>query len=105
MTTSFNSDITTAFTAVNTELDETQAVCDLINTQVDSAVVELAESATNVDSAVDTAVAAMATAAGRINTAVALAILEFDKSIISFSAINSWSIFSISIVPPVVLVP
>ena len=72
MSASFNSDITTALTAVNTELDETQAVCDLINTQVDSAIVELAESAANVDSAVDTAVAAMATAAGRVNTAVAL---------------------------------
>ena len=65
-----NSDIDTALTAVNTELDETQAICDLINTQVDTAVTELAESAVNVDSSVDTALSAMTTAAGRINTAV-----------------------------------
>ena len=79
MSSSFNSDITTALTAINTELDETQAVCDLINTQVDSAIAELAEAATNVDSNVDTALAAITTAAGRVNTAVALANLEFDK--------------------------
>ena len=42
-----NTDIdTTAFAAVNTELDETQAICDLINTQVDSAVTELAKAVT-----------------------------------------------------------
>jgi len=76
---SSNSDITTALTAINTELDETQAVCDLINTQVDSAVSELGESATQVDSSVDTALAAIATAAGRVNTAVELANLEYDK--------------------------
>ena len=43
---SSNSDITTAFTAINTELDETQGVCDLINTQVDSAVTEIAKAVT-----------------------------------------------------------
>ena len=75
---SSNSDITTALTAVNTELDETQAICDLINTQVDSAVSELAEAATNVDNGIDTAVAAITTALGRVNTAVALANTEFD---------------------------
>ena len=75
-----NNDITTAFTAVNTELDETQAICDLINTQVDTAVTELAESAVNVDSSVDTALSAMTTASGRINTAVQLANAEFDQS-------------------------
>ena len=73
-----NSDITTALTAINTELDETQAICDLINTQVDSAVSELGEAATLVDSGVDTATAAIATALGRVNTAVALANTEFD---------------------------
>ena len=76
---SSNSDITTALTAINTELDETQAVCDLINTQVDEAVTQLAESATQVDASVDTALAAITTAAGRVNTAVALANLEYDK--------------------------
>ena len=73
-----NNDITTALTAVNTELDETQSICDLINTQVDSAVSELSETATNVDSGIDTAVAAITTALGRVNTAVALANTEFD---------------------------
>jgi hypothetical protein len=73
-----NSDITTALTAVNTELNETQAICDAINTQVDSAVTELAESAINVDNSIDTATAAITTALGRVNTAVALANVEFD---------------------------
>ena len=73
-----NSDITTALTATNTEMDETQAICDLINTQVDSAVAELAEAATLVDSNIDTAVAAITTALGRVNTAVALGNTEFD---------------------------
>ncbi len=41
-----NSDISTAFTAINTELDETQAICDLINTQVDSGVTEIAKAVT-----------------------------------------------------------
>ena len=74
-----NTDIDTAFTAVNTELDETQASCDLINTQVDAAVVELAEAGTQVDESIDTALAAILTATGRINTAVGLANDEFDK--------------------------
>tara|TARA_R100000808_G_scaffold5394_1_gene16472 strand:- start:1226 stop:3310 length:2085 start_codon:yes stop_codon:yes gene_type:complete len=43
-----NSDITTALTAVNTELDETQAVCDLINTQTDSAVSSLSSATTEI---------------------------------------------------------
>ena len=73
-----NSDITTALTVVNTELNETQAICDDINTQVDSAVTELAESATNVDNSIDTAATAITTALGRVNTAVALANIEFD---------------------------
>ena len=78
MSSSFNSDITTALTATNTELDETQAICDLINTQVDSAVTQLGEAETQVDSGIDTALSAITTAAGRINTAVALANAEFD---------------------------
>jgi len=73
-----NSDVTTALTAANTEMDETQAICDLINTQVDAAVAELAEAVTNVDSSVDTALAAITTALGRVNTAVALGNTEFD---------------------------
>ena len=39
---SSNTDITTALTAVNTELDETQAICDLINGEVDKAFAEVA---------------------------------------------------------------
>ena len=73
---------TTAFDATNTELDETQAICDLINTQVDAAVSEIAEAATQVDAGVDTALAAIATAAGRINTAVGLANGQFDAGVL-----------------------
>ena len=75
---SSNSDITTALTAMNTEIDECLVIADLINTQVDSAVTELAEAATLVDSNIDTAVAAITTALGRVNTAVALGNAEFD---------------------------
>ena len=73
------SDITTAFTAINAELDETQAVCDELNTNVDAAVTQLGEAATQVDASIDTALGAIVTAAGRINTAVALANDEFDE--------------------------
>ena len=72
-------DLSTALTAANTELDETQTVCDSINTNVAAAVTQLGEAATAVDANIDTATAAIATAAGRIDTAVQLANLEFDK--------------------------
>jgi|19_taG_2_1085344.scaffolds.fasta_scaffold01174_7 hypothetical protein len=75
-----NSDITTAFTAANTELDETQAICDDLNTNIDLASTQITEVVTQVDSSVDTALGAMATAAGRIDTAVQLANAEFDKA-------------------------
>ena len=84
-----SSDVTTALTAINTELDETQAICDLINTQVDAAVVELAESATLVDNNIDTACAAIATAAGRINTAVGLANGQFDAAVLEAAQAES----------------
>lgn len=74
-----NTDITTALTAINTEMDETQAIADLINTQVDAAVVEIGEMATNVDDNVDTALTAMKTAADKINTAIGLANDEYDE--------------------------
>ena len=74
-----NADITTGLTAINTEMDETQAVADLINTQVDAAVTEIAEMAINVDANVDTALAAMKTAADKINTAIGLANDEYDE--------------------------
>ena len=48
MSSSWNSDITTALTAVNTELDETQLVCDAINTNADSAVTALGNMATEI---------------------------------------------------------
>ena len=65
-----NSDITTALTATNTELDETQAICDLINTQVDAAVTEIAETVTNIDDNVDTALSAMNTSADKMKAAI-----------------------------------
>lgn len=74
-----NGDITTGLTAINTEMDETQAVADLINTQVNAAVTEIAEMAINVDTNVDTALAAMKTAADKINTAIGLANDEYDE--------------------------
>jgi len=75
-----NTDIATAFTALKTELDETQAIADLINTQVDSAVTEIAEMVTNIDDNVDTALAAMKASADKINAAIELANAEFDKA-------------------------
>ena len=70
--------INTALVAMVSELNETQAICDLINTQVDSALAEIAEASTNVDSNIDTALSAITTALGRVNTAVILANVEFD---------------------------
>ena len=81
-----NSDITTALTAINTELDETQAICDDLNTQVDAAVVQLGESATQVDADVDTALSAINTAADRVNAAVVLANTQFDSAVVSNTA-------------------
>jgi hypothetical protein len=114
MSTSFNSDIGTAFTAVNTELDETQAICDLINTQADSAVTalgnmateialanaqideapaeivlaqaEVVETATLIDGGIDTAVAAVKTATDLINAEVDKAELEADKAEVEVDA-------------------
>ena len=114
MSASFNSDITTAFTATNTELDETQAICDLINTQADSAVValgnmgteiglanaevdlanpevdlakaEIAETVTLIDGGVDTAITAVKTAADLVNAEVDKAELEADKAEVEVDA-------------------
>jgi hypothetical protein len=77
-----NTDISTALIAINAELDETQIVCDLINTQVDAAVVEIAESAVQVDGDVDTALSAIATASGKVNTAIELANSQFDAGVL-----------------------
>ena len=81
-----NSDITTALTAINTELDETQAICDELNIQVDAAVTQLGESATQVDASIDTALAAITTAAGRVNTAVIVANTQFDSAVTANTA-------------------
>ena len=43
-----NAAITTATTAMKTELNETQAICDLINTQVDSAVTNISSALTEI---------------------------------------------------------
>ena len=104
MSSSFNTDIGTAFTATNTELDETQAICDLINTQADSAVTalgnmateialanaeidlanpevdlakaEILETVTLIDGGIDTAVTAVKTASDLVNAKVDLASTE-----------------------------
>ena len=106
MSASFNSDIGTAFTATNTELDETQVICDLINTQADSAVTalgnmateialanaevdlanpevdlakaEILETVTLIDGGIDTAVAAVKTSADLVGAEVVLANAEVD---------------------------
>ena len=75
---SSNADITTALTAMNTEIDECLTIADLINTQVDAAVSQIGEAATLVDANIDTAVAAITTALGRVNIAIALGNAEFD---------------------------
>ena len=62
-----NSDITTALSAVNTELDELPAIADLINAEVDLAKAEAAELATQTDNSSD-----IVTALDAINT-------ELDK--------------------------
>ena len=82
----YATEIATALAAITTELAETQDVCDLINTQVDSAVTEISEAATAVDADVDTALAAIVTAVGRINTAVALANTQFDSAVTQTAA-------------------
>jgi hypothetical protein len=76
-----NTEITAAFTAAHTELDETQAVCDAIHTHVTNATDQLGEAAAAVDTNIDTAASAITTASGRINTAVGLASDEFDKAV------------------------
>ena len=74
-----NSDITTALTAIMNQNKNHLHSFLFFHTQINAAVVEIAETVTNVDNNVDTALAAMTTAAGRINTAVGLANDEFDK--------------------------
>ena len=102
-----NSDITTALTAINTEIDETLSIADsaateiglanaevdLSNTEVDKMAAEVALANSTLDAAlssfgssVDTATSAIATAAGRVNTAVALANTQFDSAVTANTA-------------------
>ena len=83
-----NSDITTAMTAINTELDETQAVCDkvdadlvLAKAEVVLAKAEAAELATQTDNGGDfeTACDAMATELAKVDNVIVEASAEFDK--------------------------
>jgi len=83
-----NSDITTALTAINTELDETQAVCDKIDAdlvlakaEVVLAKAEAAEIASNTDNSSDfeTACDAMVTELNKVDNIIAEASTEFDK--------------------------
>jgi len=85
---SSNSDITTALTAINTEMDETQAVCDKIDAdlvlakaEVVLAKAEAAELATQTDNGGDfeTAVDAMATELAKVDNIIVEASTEFDK--------------------------
>ena len=83
-----NTDITTALTAINTELDETQDVCDKIDTdlvlakaEVVLAKTEAAELATQTDNGGDfeTALDAMTTELNKVDNIIVEASAEFDK--------------------------
>tara|TARA_R100001594_G_scaffold36266_2_gene65850 strand:- start:3936 stop:6365 length:2430 start_codon:yes stop_codon:yes gene_type:complete len=76
-----NSDITTALSAANTELDELPDIADLINAEVDLAKVEAAELATQTDNAgaINTALAAIATELNKVDEIILLAHEEFDE--------------------------
>ena len=85
---SSNSDITTALTAINTELDETQAVCDKIDAdlvlakaEVVLAKAEAAELATQTDNSSDfaTALTAINTELDKVDDVIVEASTEFDK--------------------------
>ena len=77
-----NSDITTALTAINTELDEATSICDLINTQVDSALSQAGGYEGIADGQSITSVSAlMNSAADKITTAIELANTQFDSAV------------------------
>jgi hypothetical protein len=109
-----NSDITTALTAVNTEIDETLAIADsaateigLANAELDKATAEvtlanaevdkmaaevglsnaeLDEALVLIDSGIDTATAAINTAVDRVNAAVTLSNTQFDSAVTANTA-------------------
>jgi hypothetical protein len=83
-----NSDMGTALTAINTELDETQAICDKIDAdlvlakaEIVLAKAEAAEIASNTDNAsgFETACDAMKTELDKVDNIIAEASTEFDK--------------------------
>ena len=91
MTTSFNSDIGTAYTASNTELDETQLICDkvdadlvLAKAEIVLAKAEAAEIAALTDTAsgssdLQTALGAITTELNKVDNIIVEASTEFDK--------------------------
>ena len=109
-----NSDITTALTAINTEIDETLAIADsasteiglanaeidkattevalanvevdLMNAEVDLSNAELDEALVLVDSGIDTATTAINTAVDRVNAAVTLSNTQFDSAVTANTA-------------------
>ena len=109
-----NSDITTALTAINTEIDETLAIADsasteiglanaeidkataevtlanaevdLMNAEVDLSNAELDEALVLVDAGIDTATAAINTAVDRVNAAVTLSNTQFDSAVTANTA-------------------
>ena len=111
---SSNSDITTALTAINAEIDETLTIADsaateiglangevdkataeialanievdLMNAEVDLSNAELDEALVLVDSGIDTATTAINTAVDRVNTAVGLANTQFDSAVTANTA-------------------
>ena len=77
-----NADITTALTAINTELDEAINICDLINTQVDSALSQASGYESIADGQSITSVTTlMNSAADKITTAIELANTQFDSAV------------------------
>ena len=83
-----DSNVNTALTAVNTELDELPAIADQVGGQVDIAVTEAAEIATLTDNSgtINTAVAAMATELNKVDNIIDLANDEFDEVAVEISA-------------------
>ena len=82
-----NSDITTALTAINTELDEATSICDLINTQVDSALSQAGGYEGIADGQSITSVSTlMNSAADKITTAIELANTQFDSAVTANTA-------------------
>ena len=109
-----NSDITTALTAINTEIDETLTIADsaateigLANAEVDKATVEvtlanaevdkmaaevglsnaeLDEALVLVDAGIDTATAAINTAVDKVSAAVVLSNTQFDSAVTANTA-------------------